>query len=726
MADKNLLLGSGQLLTKEIPTPKGGGNKKHPYSFGVAREALLPQLHELVERSLNTPEAAKPNGMSVAKLTLHPAYLAKSYFPGPLLNGFDFELIGSKSVEVSPRGRTKEVKVEREVTNCLYKAGTDSSFQAFENQLQTVQMPRGIMDDVRKIEELEHFSSEDKIRSLGDAETESKYEVALHTPYGSPVVLDAFFQYAMNLEVVTERDRKITTGGLTFLPILATRDSARRLSEFTFLRTLRVMPELRVYKPVLTRTTVAMPKPNLPTEEAQCDDISVAVFDGGVGTNDIAKWCDEVTYSDLPTSSALLAHGASVTSTILFGPVSTLEADLPQPYTRIDHHRVLDATTDASDPDLFDVVLRIRDALEGKQYQFVNFSIGPRLPIEDDDVSVWTSVLDPLLANGSCLATVAVGNDGKLVGQNRIQPPSDLVNGLAVGAATTIGKDWMRADYSCIGPGRSPGFIKPDGVAFGGTDSERFNVYCPTTGLVHGECGTSFAAPLVLRTALSLKSKLAIDASPLTIRALLIHHIEKKNIPKSEIGWGRFPLMAEQMLYCADDEVTVVYTGKLKPSKYLRAEIPFPDIELEGDVRLKATFCYSSEIEPEHPINYTKSGLVVSFRPKGPANKTDSFFNLRELYQTEQESRSDAHKWETTLHRERKFRKNTLIDPCFDIVYQAREAGSAPRISELSELNYVLVVTVSVANTPNVYNNIRQKYGMLLPIELRDRVQVTV
>ena len=32
------------------------------------------------------------------------------------------------------------------------------------------------------------------------------------------------------------------------------------------------------------------------------------------------------------------------------------------------------------------------------------------------------------------LATIAVGNDGELEGQARIQPPADLVNALTVGA----------------------------------------------------------------------------------------------------------------------------------------------------------------------------------------------------------------------------------------------------------------------------------------------------
>jgi hypothetical protein len=89
---------------------------------------------------------------------------------------------------------------------------------------------------------------------------------------------------------------------------------------------------------------------------------------------------------------------------------------------------------------------------------------------------VWTSTLEEILAAGETLCTIAVGNDGHLPAQlNRIQPPADLVNGLSVGAATSLSEDWERCSYSCIGPGRSPGFVKPDGVAFGGNEDEPFS-----------------------------------------------------------------------------------------------------------------------------------------------------------------------------------------------------------------------------------------------------------
>jgi hypothetical protein len=81
-----------------------------------------------------------------------------------------------------------------------------------------------------------------------------------------------------------------------------------------------------------------------------------------------------------------------------------------------------------------------------RQYQFINLSLGPDLPIEDTEVHAWTSVIDDLLSDGETLMTVAVGNNGEMdreSGNARIQVPSDCVNALAVGACDTVNETGM-------------------------------------------------------------------------------------------------------------------------------------------------------------------------------------------------------------------------------------------------------------------------------------------
>lgn len=726
MNNKNLLLGYGETLTHDIPPPGRMNNKKHPYSYEEARVRALEETATLIENISKIPEGACPSGKAVAKFTLHPAYLAKSYYPEALFRAFGLQNIGSKAVNISPRKQTLKKPKDSLTSSCLYISGQKNSFELLQNHLEIDELSKGIKMDVRKLEDIDFYPPEEKIKSIGQKQSESKYEIALHTPEGNNEIIDSFIAYVDKCGGIADVDRAIRTGGLTFLPLTTITESAKDIAQFTFLRALRVMPELRTHKPVVTRTTISTNSPSLPDNDSINKDIKVAVFDGGIGTNNIDRWCNETIYTGGErTSHDLLSHGSEVTSTILFGIADESTKELPVPYTDIDHYRVLDPGI-SPDPDLFDVLIRIKQALEKKSYDFVNLSLGPRMPVEDDDVHVWTSTLEPILANGGTLVTVAVGNDGELAGQNRIQPPSDLVNALAVGASNSRDTDWSRASYSCIGPGRSPGIVKPDGLAFGGDQDKPFTIYSPLTGMISGTGGTSFASPLTLRSAIGVKTLLDHEISPLTSKALLLHHTQKKNLPQPEIGWGHFPENIDNIIYCGDNEATVVYQGELKPSQYMRAPIPFPDIPLTGKIGIKATFCFSTNVDPEHPVNYTRSGLVVTFRPKGGDGDTKSFFSLSNLYETEQDARSDAHKWETTLHRDQNFLSKSLDHPCFDIVYQAREKGQPADNSELSPLPYVLVVTIYSKKDLQIYNSIRQRYQILEPIQLRQEVQIKV
>lgn len=64
----------------------------------------------------------------------------------------------------------------------------------------------------------------------------------------------------------------------------------------------------------------------------------------------------------------------------------------------------------------------------------------------------------------------------------------------------------------------------------------------------------------------------------------------------------------------------------------MRSPIPLPLIALEGKVKIKATLCYATDVDPHHPDNYTQSGLEVVFRPhsekrnKPAIGKSPSFY----------------------------------------------------------------------------------------------------
>lgn len=730
MNNKNLLLGYGETLTGEVNISKGSGPKNKPYTYEENAPVIMKELNDVIKNINTLPENIMPNGEAVAKITLHPAFLAKSYFPILLFKKFSLHNIGSKSVKITPRkiiGTKKKIKDEY-TSACIYVSGKLNDFIELYNSLSNEKLNKGEKKEIITFESVSFFGPEEKIKKIDPSPKERKLEVALHTPNSNELIVPRFIDYAISCGAKIDKNKIINVNGLTFLPIVTTANNATKIANFTFLRAIRDLPSLRINNPVFTRNAVQDSEIELPSENILNEYIKVAIFDGGIGNTDFKPWVDEYTFSDKSaTSGKLLSHGQDVTSTVLFGIVNEKQTELPIPYTKIDHYRVIDNDIDSEDDDLFDILLRIKKVLDTNNYDYINLSLGPRFPIEDDDVHVWTSTLEQYLSSGKTLCTVAVGNDGKLSeGLNRIQPPSDLVNALSVGAANSLSDTWDKCDYSCIGPGRSPGFVKPDGIAFGGTKEEPFKIYSPFLGGLVQTAGTSFSSPLVLRQAIGLAASLQYDITPLTAKALLIHHAENNGLERKHIGWGRFPHDIQDMIYCGDDEVKVIYQGELKPSQHLRAAIPYPDIPVNGAVNLKATFCFTTPVDVEHPVNYTKSGLVVTMRktPNDKVGATFPLFNSKNIYETEEELREDSHRWETTLRSEHTFNKDTLKDPCLDVIYYGRDCGMPADISDLPNLAYVLIVSLKAKDTPELYNNIRQRYQTLQPIQIKQQIKL--
>lgn len=724
--NKNMLLGFGETLTVPISLKKSGGPKKKPYTYEENKKVILKQLEQLILSINKISPDALPDGKAVSKFVLHPTFLAKSYFPIKLLKSFSLECIGSKSLKIMPRKDNKNTIPKLYLTVCLYVSGKKSDYESLIDALKNNSLSNEIKKDIIEIEKISILDHSDKIKNDVKNKSITKIEIALHTPNSTPSVEKDFEKFALKNGVNIVNKKSIKVKGLTFMSFEASKSDILKLAEFSYLRTIRKLPKLRSTKPIF-RSLENMKQLTLPIEPALNQELKVAIFDSGVGINDYKLWVNEINLvnNNENVKLDLSQHGLDVTSTVLFGLIDSDTEKLKIPYCNIDHYCVVESH-DNKDIDLFDVLIRIKTVLEKKKYDYVNISLGPRLPIDDDDIHVWTSTLEEIFARSGTLCTVAAGNDGELEDfLNRIQPPADLINALSVGAATSLSDDWERCSYSCIGPGRSPGFVKPDGIAFGGNENEPLQIYNPITKGIAQVAGTSFAAPLVMRQAIALSTLLKFNITPLTAKALLIHHAESKKFERKEIGWGNFPLDLNNIIYCDSNQVKVIYQGSLEPSKYIRVHIPFPDVEIKGDIEIKATFCFTSPVDVEHPVNATRSGLEVIMR-KNLSNKntTHPFFNLKSIYADENEKRSDGHKWETTLHSKRTFRKTTdIADPCFDIIYYVRDCGMPIGSNQkLENLNYVLIVSLSIKNMPELYNLIRQKYQTLQPIEIQQQV----
>jgi hypothetical protein len=586
-------------------------------------------------------------------------------------------------------------------------------------------------NDLIKIEDFRTQPSKEKLRPLRSDDSEPLLEVVLHA---QPVredafILEGFEAYLDTFGIKLNLDkRRFFAEGLCFLPLRVSREVAGEVVKYSFLRLAREMPRLRQFRPVARATPGFAPFAcRLPKEGPIDRDLRVAVFDGGIRADaKLDPWVSRKKTKNLGHAvPEFQNHGTAVTSALLFGPLQ--DGVVPdRPYASVDHYRVLDADTMKDDQEeLYTVLERIRDVLESRpKYDFINLSVGPDLQIEDSDVHAWTAVLDQLFADGLTLPAIAVGNSGELdwaSGNARIQTPADCVNALSVGGCDRIGAGWKRASYSSIGPGRSPGIMKPDGLAFGGSSREPYWVLnAEKPGAAMPITGTSFAAPTALRTAIGLKAHFGKVLTPLAIKALLLHGCDDGGHDKTEVGWGRIPAEVDNIVLTDQHSAHIVYQGELRPASWVRMQIPIPGDPIPGMVDITATFCFATLTDPQDPLNYTRSGLEIRFRPHDQRRKKPKqlhadpsyFFQSKDVWVDEVELRADAHKWETTLHKCRSMRGSGLRNPVFDVHYNARVGGRNALSAD--KIPYALVITIGSTKTRNLYNRILQRYPTIL------------
>ncbi|REE86347.1 S8 family peptidase [Cupriavidus plantarum] len=655
----NFILGRGDSLTLPVAYQNRDGRSEPPYTWDAQRAYLTPLLKKQAEDMARLPSEACPEDQAVSVITLHPQYLSRSAFPDKLLREFNLRLIGSKPVKVRPRAGRGSDSADGAASTALFVAGTRTAFKNLAAGAPKVASEDKAFADLLKLENVAVLTSADRIMGKIASERAEALEVVVHFDSFTDFEWEAeLLQYAKDVGVTLDPDRNYQTRGLLFLPGFGDARAAKRLAQFSFVRAIRPMPKLRVLeKPAVLRAATRASHVFLPSETAIDPDCAVAVFDGGLREDHpFGLWARNIEPNDADNIGKPIAslqdHGTAVTSAVLFGHVES--GHQPRPYCSVDHYRVLGTNT--NDRSLYSVMLYVDRILSQSNYSFANFSIGPYEVAGDDLVTAWTSMLDDHLGSSDLLATVAVGNDGNEPWPHcRVMVPSDSVNAVAVGASDTQGEDWKRASYSSIGPGRHPGTVKPDVMYFGGVEEDPFRFVFPGP-VIAEDYGTSYATPAVMRIAAGLRAYFGSSLSPLAIRALLLHCASPGEQHRDEVGWGAIPNDISEIAVCPDGSVRVLYQGKLKPGKVLRASIPLPAEQLSGDVSITATFCYTCTTDPHTPGDYTRAGLEVTFRPhsqkfeKDPLfPKPSSFFKRYDRSQ-EQDLRIDAHKWDTVLH----------------------------------------------------------------------------
>lgn len=775
MADRQrrLILGNGEQYIKPMKKKFGGGSTTPPRSYADARDRIKNDIQATLTRYAEVPQEKRIPGEAVFCLRLHPDASAKSYSPSsifsqvPELNDIGSRMYRTDLTQVAQTSRIKKkVKAKESESDArlVFVQSSEEGFRRFSDILDRREslLPDQFRNEIRRLEAFNELAPAEQVVGFDEQWNEGRIELVLHPSRAGEDRQQAFlfelFEVAgIDLDKATIRPYP---NGPTFVSVRLNRES---LNVLAGLNPLRSAHPLRFGGLVDLRNAQNVPAPKPPASSTRSI-IKVGVFDGGIDTEAplLQGHAEEDTALSIKTHPEVpfMQHGTAVAGAALYGSMTNLgqKDRLPTPPVYVVSFRVF-PTSDPTDVDLYECIDVVEQAVPArKDIKVFNLSFGPRGPIEDDPISRFTFVLDSLAVAHKVTFCVATGNDGEDDEYNRIQAPSDLVHGLGVGAYTFDGDTPIHAPYSCRGPGRECGKVKPDVVAFGGCPVRPMHLVSLTPDKKILEWGTSFASPVA--SAITAQAAEVFDrSSALLGRALVIH---TANHPDSTvdnlIGHGRIQQSVEDILLCGEDSVTVVFQGAIYPKRIVQLPIPWPSTEVvSGKVDIAWTIAALAGINPAHPGDYTSCCLDDTFytnankyvfkTPKdhpGKARTRTLHLNkdsqeVQDLlesgwiqnnlpvttsgnqYRDEESRRMIDCKWESVVRREKTGLTGKSIEKPFLSLHAIGRNGAS------DQFEYAVAVTLRARSfNGDLYAAIRQDFPALAPIRLRTEAETRV
>lgn len=621
------------------------------------------------------------------------------------------------------------------IENKLYFFRTSiRGIEAFENILSSDSLSNKAKDGLCTLKDIELLDDNEKIFGIKEEDNDIEVEIVLH-----PLKKDYELAIKKIQEIVGEKcEIRKYDDGPTFILAKINKASLPGLAKYNFLRTVHPMRNITL--PEFSRGTTA-DAPKLKNINVN-NNIKIGVFDGGVCLNNslLKPFVNAYDIATLPGEESGINHGTAVCGAVLYGELNSYTANdsLPSPKVTVESFRVL------PEVNLYKIIDNIVNVVNSREdIKVYNISFGPRGPIWDDEINRFTYVLDCLAYNKGVIFCVAVGNDGRLGDPfNRIQAPSDLVNGIGVGAYSHYNGEKYRAEYSCIGLGREGAKVKPDVLAFGGDARNPFHAISTVDGERRYISGTSFASPVVAGK-LGEMFSLSNEVSTLMARCLLIHNADGNCLDAREEGYGLVNDNVDEIVTCSRNKVTIIYTGEISEKKYVKLQIPLPDAIKgnNGTVKIGWTIAALTDVNGLDPDGYTSSCIEDTFYPNSNKYKftkvgekpkivdiekdyeigdqliengyQQSTFPVSDspIYLTEVERRENL-QWDTVVRKNKSKRVSSLDKPFIVMHCIPRESG------ELDKLKFCVCVTLEYVNYDgDLYNDIIEEYPVLIPIE---------
>lgn len=232
------LIGRGELLTYPIDAPKKKvGDKAHPYTLAEAQQVIIPEIEAANTVFESLPAKACPDDLAVASLVLHPAYLAKSYFPKMLLDQAGLASVGSRTRRIKPRRTVGKQSTPEADTTELFVAGPRAAMQRLPVLARSLTQEMPLAEQFIRIEAFGAVTPAERLHltaeSLGVV-----FEVGLHLPPETTAAeLRAYFaDYAKDCGFQVNADFEFEAGRLLFVAVEGESAGLESLALFTLVR----------------------------------------------------------------------------------------------------------------------------------------------------------------------------------------------------------------------------------------------------------------------------------------------------------------------------------------------------------------------------------------------------------------------------------------------------------------------------------------------------------
>jgi hypothetical protein len=639
---RRLILANGEKYVTPQIKSNPGRPPEMPRTYAEARELVKREVQTALEKIAALPESKKLEDETVLCLRLHPDMMAKTYDPKGIFETVrDLENVGSRNYHVAATrvAQTDRIKKQLEqhiletTGRLVFVRSNDAGFRRLIRALESSerQLATAFREDIQRIEKFDLLDVEEQLLGFDSDWKEGRVEIVLHPSRGGEEEQTHFLKTLFREhDVPWAKSRMVMyPEGPTFISCCLTREALGAIAEANPLRSAHPLVFAGL-EDLRGAVTFPAPRPPVTTKRST---IKVGMFDGGINpTHALLKGhCeqDESLSIKSPANVDYVQHGNAVAGVLLHGPLNEKDSTLPLPAPPVFVVSIRTLpTSDSKDIDLYEAIDVIEAAVPARpDVKVFNLSFGPRGSFLDDVISRFTYALDKLALTHKVTFCVAVGNDGDAgPGLDQIQVPADMVNGLGIGAYTRRKKGNVRAPYSCTGPGRECGKLKPDLVAFGGCDQDPIHLVSSAPGLKVLHYGTSFASPIA--AALAAQAGEGFERSTaLLARALLVHTADHPDCkPDHFLGHGFIRPSIEEIVRTGDNDVTVVFQGDIAATKMVRLPIMLaPGLLTQGKVAVTWTVAALPAVSSNHPSDYTSCCIEDNFYP----NKSVFTFSVK-------------------------------------------------------------------------------------------------